>query len=44
MVKGWQTTENGTYYFDMITGKMAKGTVKIDDKEYVFDDVTGILQ
>ena len=30
MVKGWQTTEKGTYYFDLITGAMAKGAGDID--------------
>jgi glucan-binding YG repeat protein len=43
MVKGWQTTEEGTYYFDEIFGTMAKGTVTIDGEEYRFDGITGIL-
>ena len=43
MVKGWQTTEKGTYYFDLVYGTMAKGSVTIDGKNYVFDRNTGIL-
>lgn len=44
MVKGWQTTENGTYYFDLNYGTMAKGNVWIDGKQYSFDPATGVLQ
>ena len=43
MIKGWDTTEAGTYYFDMITGAMAKGEVTIDKIVYRFNDITGIL-
>ena len=43
MVKGWQTTEAGTYYFDLVYGTMAKGNVTIDGKNYIFDQYTGIL-
>ena len=43
MVKGWHTTEKGTYYFDEIFGTMAKGTVTIEGKEYRFDAITGTL-
>ena len=43
MIKGWDTNEDGTYYFEPITGAMAKGTVEIDGVSYRFDDVTGIL-
>jgi len=39
MVKGW----SGNYYFDLIYGTMAKGTVEIDGRTYTFDQVTGIL-
>ena len=42
MVKGWQTTEKGTYYFDLITGAMAKGTGDIDGVPCAFDQYTGI--
>ena len=42
MVKGWNTTEDGTWYFDLIYGTMAKGTVIIDGSEYRFDEVTGV--
>lgn len=44
MVKGWNTNENGTYYFDPEYGTMAKGTVTIDGRTYSFDMATGILQ
>ena len=43
MVKGWDETSNGTYYFDPIFGTMAKGDVTIDGKNYTFDVITGIL-
>lgn len=42
MVKGWQTTDKGTYYFDLITGAMAKGAGDIDGVPCAFDDYTGI--
>lgn len=42
MVKGWQTTEKGTYYFDPITGAMAKGAGDIDGVPCAFDEYTGI--
>lgn len=42
MVKGWQTTDKGTYYFDLITGAMAKGTGDIDGVPCAFDQNTGI--
>lgn len=44
MIKGWDTNSQGTYYFDLITGAMAKGTVVIDGITCVFDYNTGILQ
>ena len=44
MVKGWNTNENGTYYFDPIYGTMLKGTVNIDGKNYRFNEATGILE
>ncbi len=44
MIKGWQTTENGTYYFDLITGAMLKGWQTIGDNDYYFDENTGVLQ
>ena len=54
MVKGWYTVQGAdaaiytnqvgnTYYYDPITGLMAKGTTKIDGKIYHFDDTTGVL-
>ena len=44
MIKGWQTNENGTYFFDYIYGTMAKGYATIDGIEYYFDPATGILE
>ena len=44
MVKGWQTTEAGTYYFDPVYGTMAKGDVAIDGQSYYFNKDTGILE
>ncbi len=44
MIKGWQITDAGTYYFEPITGAMAKGTVVIEGVAYTFDVVTGIRQ
>ena len=43
MVKGWQTTEAGTYFFDYTYGTMAKGGKVIDGVSYHFDETTGIL-
>lgn len=42
MVKGWQTTEKGTYYFDPTFGTMAKGVTEIDGVPCAFDQSTGI--
>lgn len=46
MIKGWSTSYvNGRrvkYYFDPITGAMAKGWVDIDGTSYYFDETTGI--
>ena len=44
MVKGWYTNENGTYYYDLVTGAMLKGAYVIDGLPYYFDDVTGVLR
>lgn len=44
MVKGWQTTENGRYYFDPVYGTMAKGKAVIDGREYYFNEYTGVLE
>ncbi len=54
MVKGWYKVQGSdeklypkqagnVYYYDRQTGLMAKGTVKIDGVEYVFDGVSGAL-
>lgn len=42
MIKGWQITDTGTYFFDNTYGTMAKGSVVIGGVEYYFDEVTGI--
>lgn len=44
MIKGWDTNEEGTCYFDPVTGAMAHGTVEIDGKICQFDEATGILK
>ena len=38
----WNTNADGTYYFDPITGAMAKGTTTIDGMTYYFDPATGV--
>ena len=43
MVKGWNVNENGTYYFDQITGAMAKGALLLDDVQYGFDPIMGTM-
>ena len=42
MIKGWQTTDKGTYYFDPTFGTMAKGVTEIDGVPCAFDQNTGI--
>lgn len=42
MVKGWDVTERGAYYFDQTTGAMAKGETEIDGIPCIFDRETGI--
>lgn len=42
MIKGWNTDDNGTYYFDLIYGTMAKGNTVIDGLPCSFDIQTGI--
>lgn len=44
MIKGWDSNEDGKYYFDPETGAMAKGTAVIDGVEYTFDKTTGKLE
>lgn len=44
MIKGWDSNQNGKYYFDPETGAMAKGTTVIDSVEYTFDKTTGKLE
>ena len=43
MVKGWDVNENGTYYFDQVTGAMAKGALLLDDVQYGFDPIMGTM-
>ena len=42
MIKGWDTNDDGTYYFDLITGAMAKGDIVEDNLPCSFDTTTGI--
>ena len=42
MIKGWDTNDDGTYYFDLVTGVMTKGDATIDGLPCSFDTVTGI--
>ena len=42
MVKGWDSTESGNYYFDPVYGTMAKGYVVIGGELYCFDRISGI--
>ena len=42
MIKGWYANDNGVYYYDPLTGAMAKGEVIINGKAYRFDEITGI--
>ena len=44
MVKGFDTNENGTYYFDSIYGAMVKGLQNINGVLYYFDQYTGVMQ
>lgn len=55
MLKGWVTIEGAlaqlypkqtgnVYYYDSITGLMAKGNVTIDGVSYYFDEITGVLK
>ena len=43
MVKGWQVTDDGTYYFDKTYGTMAKGLAEIEGDTYFFDVVNGVM-
>ena len=43
MIKGWDTQGADRFYFDPITGAMAKGVVMIDGIRYWFDSRTGAL-
>lgn len=42
MIKGWQTTEKGTYYFDPTFGTMAKGVTEIDGVPCAFDQTPAL--
>ena len=51
MIKGWYEADEtiypdqkgNTYYYDPLTGAMAKGKTVIDGNEYSFDELTGAL-
>jgi len=40
----WDCVVSCSYYFDPVTGAMAKGCVSIDGKEVYFDEVTGLAR
>ena len=47
MVKGWiwgGSNNAQRWYFDLITGAMAKGQTYIDGNWYYFNEVTGVLE
>lgn len=44
MIKGWQETSEGKYYFNPTYGTMYKGIYIFDGMEYCFDKTTGLLQ
>ncbi len=56
MIKGWYTVQTkedcerypfqvgNTYYYDPMTGEMAKGNWNIEGNTYRFDEVTGVLR
>ena len=47
MVKGWiwgGSNNAQRWYFDLITGAMAKGQPYIDGNWYYFNEVTGVLE
>ena len=41
MVKGWDTNNDGTYYFEQLSGSMANGDLQLDRILCMFDDETG---
>ncbi len=44
MIKGWDEQNGNTYYFDLTTGAMVKGSIVIDGITYKFNEFTGILE
>ena len=55
MLKGWVTIEGdladiypdqagNTYYYDSVTGIMAKGVVTLNGVKYSFNEITGALE
>ena len=44
MVKGWNSNENGIYYFEPTYGAMVKGYAEIDGTAHYFNEITGQLQ
>ena len=43
MIHGWFSNNIGTYYYDLSNGAMYKGWNRIDNKDYHFDETTGIM-
>lgn len=43
MIKGWSQKDGQDAYFDQTTGAMLKGNFTIDDVNYTFDGVTGVM-
>ena len=55
MIKGWYTVAGedvlvypdqvgNTYYYDQVTGYMAKGYVTIDGNNHYFNEITGVQE
>ncbi len=42
MIKGWH--DNRRYYYDLLTGEMAKGNRTVGSEVYFFDPMTGVSQ
>ena len=44
MIKGWSQQNGNTYYFDLETGAMAKGSAVIDGAEHYFNTATDVQE